>query len=253
MSQSDESTESVARPNTSPEFSSKLLAAIATALDLASQQAETQAQLRLALRLAEQHAAATQHLSAQIRSLLTRGRDLRTTTESVREAIDRTRVIALNAGLEGARLPEPHGRALLVVGEETRNAAAQGEAALEELMSHLAQIDGDRHALADNAARATEQVHSLHERLERTLEHTDQATGKLEDLVENLSRATGTEPEVARLAAAACDQVQGLLDTLNRLNSHRGAADALVSFRRELTPLVEILSRVCPPDARDQK
>src|SRR5437868_3775892 len=47
-----------------------------------------------------------------------RGRDVRNSLQLVRESVDRAKLTALNAGLEGARLGEPLGKALVAMGDE---------------------------------------------------------------------------------------------------------------------------------------
>ena len=240
MSQIEDPTHPTDQGNGSP-TQAKLLDAMAKALSLAAQQADHGAQLEKLHELCRRQAAAITHLNAQSRSMSARGRDLRATAEAVRESIHRTRVIALNAGLEGSRMPEPEGRALLTVGEEIRNTASQGEGALDELMTLLSQIDGDRQALSDNAERASEQQLALSERVEQLCRGQVELERQLGLLLERVSGAAGTDPEVAKLAAAASDQAQGLLSLLNQLIDRPGARNALSSFRAELGPLARLI------------
>src|SRR6188768_4562036 len=57
--------------------------------------------------------------------LAARGRDIRNSLQVLRESLDRAKLSALNAGLEGARLGEPVGKALVVMSDEQRNLLAR--------------------------------------------------------------------------------------------------------------------------------
>src|SRR5690606_11837582 len=129
-----------------PPNQAKLLEAMAKALGLAARQAEQGAQLEQLLELCSRQSAAIAHLGAPSRALSARRPALRASTAAVRESTDRTPIVARSPGLEGSRMPEPEGRALLTVGEELRNTAGQAEGALDELMALLSQVDSDRQA-----------------------------------------------------------------------------------------------------------
>lgn len=226
-----------------------LLKAIGGALAASQQQAQLGALLAKLLAGSAQHAAGAAQLAAQARSLLARARDLRPTTESVREAIDRTRIIALNAGLEGSRLSEADGRALLIVGEEIRGAATQGERALDELMSLLAQVDSDRQALCESAERLSEQQQQHAARFAELHAQQARLASELDTLVATLGDAAGTDPELARLSLAAQEQAQGLLGLLGQIRTHPGAEGALASVQGELESLWAAFGKAAPARA----
>ena len=73
-----------------------------------------------------------------------RGRDIRNSLQVLRESVDRAKLSALNAGLEGARLGEPLGKALVVMSDEQRNLLARAIDALEEHSALLAEVERDR-------------------------------------------------------------------------------------------------------------
>src|SRR6187402_229379 len=76
--------------------------------------------------------------------LSTRGRDIRNSLNLLRESVDRAKLTALNAGLEGARLGDPVGKALVVLGDEVRQLLARGLDALEEHAGLLTELDRER-------------------------------------------------------------------------------------------------------------
>jgi len=61
----------------------------------------------------------------------------------VNEAFERLGVVALNAGLEGARMSEPQGRALLLLAEEIRANVARGSDAARQLGDGVEELTGE--------------------------------------------------------------------------------------------------------------
>src|SRR6478609_5374553 len=91
-----------------------------------------------------------------VRNLLSRGRDLRNTLQVLRESVDRAKLSALNAGLEGARLGESVGKALVVMSDEQRNLLARALDALEEHSALLAEVERDRERFSAELSQLSE-------------------------------------------------------------------------------------------------
>lgn len=160
------------------------------------------------------------------------------------ESFERLGVVALNAGLEGARLAEPHGRALLLLSDEIRANVARGADAAEQLaraVEELAgeasearkQIERSRHEAAD-AGQEAAQLHAA----------TATARRSLDDLGMRLRRATGIDPEMARLAAQASDHARGLMTALSALATAAPGAPVLGALRPVIAPLARLLGEL---------
>lgn len=157
----------------------------------------------------------------------------------VTESFERLGVVALNAGLEGARVPEAQGRALSLLSEEIRANVVRGaEAARElsdvvdELMAGTSdvrrQVDGLRAELGAVAQDST-----------RLKSSSQQATRSLDDLAARLHKATGVDPEAARVVSEAAEHAKGLINALSAIP--RGQVGVAA---RVLEPVVAQLMRL---------
>src|ERR1700677_1620592 len=72
-------------------------------------------------------------LGDRARAAVTRAQELSTSFARVVDSFDRLALVALNAGLEGARLGESAGRSLLLVSDEVRAQASRGGDSAREL------------------------------------------------------------------------------------------------------------------------
>jgi methyl-accepting chemotaxis protein len=213
---------------TSHEQASK---AAATAMSVAQAAGATAAQQRSSLDAAADHS----------RLLASRGRDVRAAASQVREALERAKLVALNAGLEGARLGEPIGKALVAVADELRSAIGRALEALEEHLTLVGQVERDREKLRDQVENARQSAASLAEELLRVQASQREATAALGELGQGLKRTTGTDPEVARTLAAASEHARGLIDALNVLASRPQRNLALRALRPTIRPLLRLM------------
>lgn len=163
------------------------------------------------------------------------------------ESFERLGVVALNAGLEGARLAEPHGRALLLLSEEIRANVARGADAAEQLSRAVDEISGE----AGEARRQIERSRSEAAEVGQEAAHlhaaTQQAQRSLDDLGARLRKATGIDPEMARLVAQAGDHARGLMTALSALATSTPGGPALSALKPVMAPLARLLGEI---DAR---
>ena len=108
----------------------------------------TAAQQRSALDAAADHA----------RLLVARGRDLHAAAQQVRDSLDRAKLVALNAGLEGSRLAEPAGKAMLAIADEMRGLVTRALESLDEHLSLLGQVERERDKLAEQVEHARQRA-----------------------------------------------------------------------------------------------
>jgi chromosome segregation ATPase len=185
-----------------------------------------------------------EHVATLARSSLARGRDVRGAASAAREALEGVRLLALNSGLEGARISDASSAALIRLSDEVRARAVQGMEALDELNSLLEQLDRDRDKLRDAAVGLTTEL--------KTLEQTssgDQAAHQglehaLTELGEAIERATGADPALAPLLASAAEHARGLASSLSQLATRDGAKLALRSLQPILEPLLNVLDEI---------
>ncbi|MDI1433295.1 hypothetical protein [Polyangium sorediatum] len=163
----------------------------------------------------------------------------------VADLFERLSVIALNAGLEGARTPEPQGKALLLVSEEIRTHAARGADATRDLVAVVEEMAAEtsllRGELTSVLMAADETGGSA-----RTLGDAAVRAGvALVDVEKHLRRATGIDPEVARAVALAAEHARGLLSALSTLRATTPARPLLLgALRPVLTPLSRLLGEL---------
>jgi methyl-accepting chemotaxis protein len=190
---------------------------------------------------AAQQRASLDAAADHVRLLLARSRDVRATAQQVREALERTKLVALNAGLEGARLGEPIGKGLVTVADEVRSLATRALEALDEHLTLISQIDKERDKLRDQVDTARQASSALAEELLRAQAAQREATGALSEFGEGLQRTTGADPETARAVAEAADHARGLLGALATLASRPQRHYVLRALRPSLRPLMRLL------------
>src|SRR5271170_2074145 len=82
-------------------------------------------------------------LGDRSRAAAARAQEMATAFTRVVDSFDRLGLVALNAGLEGARLGESAGRALLLVSDEVRGQTSRGSDSARELSATLVEIGGE--------------------------------------------------------------------------------------------------------------
>jgi hypothetical protein len=177
------------------------------------------------------------HDAARAHSL--RSRELKESARQLRDPLERARLTALNAGLEGARKGDPVGKALVVMAEELRVLLARALDALAEHSAALTDVDREREQWVEQLGAARELSGTLFEK-SRELQVIDAGSARaLERLGESLRSVVGVDPERARLLLRAAEQARALDDSLSRLQagSHEPELAAV------LEPLAKKLGR----------
>lgn len=175
-------------------------------------------------------------LAESLRVLPARNRELRTNVQLLREALDRAKLSALNAGLEGARLGDPMGRALVDLAGDLRDLLGRAVGTLEDHATLLTELERERDRVAESLGSARSALAAGGEALGRAQPLRRELGKALGELERQAAAALGTDPQTARLMASAADQARTLGLTLASL-IESGAGDAA----REL---VEPLHRV---------
>jgi methyl-accepting chemotaxis protein len=178
------------------------------------------------------------------RLLLSRSRDIKSAAERVREALDRAKLIALNAGLEGVRLGENAGRPLVSVAEEMRSVMTRALDALAEHLSVLEQVDRERERLRDYVEQARQLASQLADELLRAQAAQRESTDALASFAEYLQQATGTDAQTARAVSEAREHVRGLSGVLGQLSSAEQRALLARTLGPSLEPLLSLLAEL---------
>ena len=162
----------------------------------------------------------------------------------VTECFERLGVVALNAGLEGARLNEPQGRALLLLSEEIRANVRRGADAAEQLARVGDEISGESVEVRRQLERSRAEVSDVGQEAAQLQSAAQQAMKSIEDLGARLRRATGVDPEVARAVAVATEHARGLMTALTTLTVAAKEAPVLSALKPVIGPLVRLLREI---------
>jgi len=174
-----------------------------------------------------------------------RTRSVSSELQELSGTLDKLSVVALNAGLEGARNMEGHGRALSLVSDELRAHLGRAADALRTLQHELGGLQSavdDLGSRIDVANRDAQEVGQDAAQLKGVLQA---GASSVSDLESRMRKATGLDPEVAKLVSAAGVHAKGLVSALTGLDG-RGASEATRSLGPALAPVMRLLSSVAP-------
>jgi methyl-accepting chemotaxis protein len=172
------------------------------------------------------------------RAAAARTKDLPQAVAPVGQALDRLSLVALNAGLEGARLGETAGRALLLVSDEVRDLVGRGGEAVRELGRVLEELGADWNDVHVQIGVARDLAGDVAEEAARTFGASSELERALADISDPIRRATGSDPETAHALAEVAEHGRALVIALGAL-SGRVPRALLV---RALGPALEALS-----------
>lgn len=201
----------------------------------------SEAAQRLAGTIAKQRSA-VDAAADRTRVVGTRAQELMAAARRVLDGFERLGIVALNAGLEGARLGETAGRALLLVAEEVRGNAARGADASRELAALLTELAtelGQLQAQVGHARDASADVAHEATRAATAFAEVEKALG---EVGERLRKATGSDPEQARAVAEAAEHARALVNALATLSGKVPRTLLVSALRPVLEPLVRLLA-----------
>jgi methyl-accepting chemotaxis protein len=191
-------------------------------------------------------------VAEQARSLRARVTELQAGSGRMCDAFERLGLVALNAGLEGARLGESEGRQLAIVGEEVRAQSARGGDTGRELSDHLAQLATELSALESQVAQAQTVVTEVTQDSARAAGAASDAEAALLDVAERVKKATGSDPEAVRGIAEASERARALASSLNALSGKVPRALLASALRPAVEPLARLLSADEPDEGVSQ-
>jgi chromosome segregation ATPase len=177
-------------------------------------------------------------LGDALRANPARSRELRTSVQLLREALERAKLSALNAGLEGARIGEPLGKALVDLAQDLRDQLNRAVATLEEHATMLQDLERERERLTESVENARGALFASHEAQSRAQPLKRDLDKALSDIEKAVVEELGSDPETARLLGSAAEQAKALRESLLGLAA-RGAGDAA----RELLASLDAVAR----------
>jgi methyl-accepting chemotaxis protein len=183
-------------------------------------------------------------LGDRARAAVARAQELSLAFARVVDSFDRLSLVALNAGLEGARLGESAGRSLLLVSDEVRAQASRGGDSARELAVTLGEIGGEMGHIGGQLDQVRELASDVSHEAARASAAGAEADRVLLEMSDGLKRTTDRDPETAMAIAEAGEHARALVSSLGAL-SGRVPRTILVSALR---PMLEPLARVLADD-----
>lgn len=193
---------------------------------------------------AAQQRAALDAAADGVGALVQRARDARADAQRAREALEQIRLVALNAGLEGARMGETPGKPLVLVSEELKSHVRRALDALGDHGTVLDLMDGERDKVRAQVEAAQQRSADLARELLAAQAAQKDVTQALDDVGDRIKHVTRTDPETARMVAEAADHARALAASLSSLTDKPHAASLLGALAPTLAPLLELLREV---------
>jgi hypothetical protein len=170
--------------------------------------------------------------------LALRGRDLRASVQELRDTLERGRLSTLNAALEGARLGEVAGKALLSMTEEVRSALGRSADVLDEHATRVAELERERERLVLALGPLADAARAVASEVSRAAERSRAQGEALSALGLTLRQELGVDPELGGLLSRASREARELLDTLSALEA-RGAGEEAQRLRERVAAFVK--------------
>jgi methyl-accepting chemotaxis protein len=188
----------------------------------------------------------------RVRALCARAGEVQAGFGRVIDAFERLGLVALNAGLEGARLGEAEGRQLALVSDEVRAHASRGGEVAHELGAALAQLAADLGQLDSTVAQAQAVVAEVTQDSARALGAASDAESALMDIGERVKKTTGSDPETVRAISEASERARALVASLSTLSGKVPRALLAAAMRPALEPLARLLAEEAPEEDGDR-
>jgi methyl-accepting chemotaxis protein len=158
------------------------------------------------------------------------------------DAFERLSLVALNAGLEGARLGDAEGRQLALVSDEVRSHSSRGAETAREVAAALAQLGADLSQLEAQLAQAQGVVAEVIQDSARAAGAASDAESALLDMGERVRKATGSDPETVRAIAEASERARALVSALSALSGKVPRTLLAGALGPVLAPLARVLT-----------
>jgi hypothetical protein len=214
-----------------PEIRQRLAECLADAVRTSgeAEQASGQAQAQAARQAAE-----IEGLLEGGERLALRGRDLRSGVQELRDSLERGRLSTLNAALEGARLGEVAGKALMAMTDEVRGTLGRCSDMLDDHAARVAELERERERLVLALGPLADAARNVASEVTRAAERNRSQRDALAELALEMRQRLGVDPELGGLVARATRELTELLDTLAALEA-RGAESEASELRARIS------------------
>ncbi len=183
-------------------------------------------------------------LREQSRHAQSRAHELGASLVRLTESFERMRLLALNLGLEGARLGEPSGRILASVAEEVRAQSEQGVASVADLRGLIDEVIPTWNAAAAGTERVRQSDSDLRAHIESAQGLAQRIGTALEDIGTWARRLSDCDPETARILAQATEHARGLVSSLSSLGERARREVIAATIGPSLQPLLRLLGEL---------
>lgn len=207
---------------------------------LAGARDAAEAAQRIATQSAKQRAA-FEAAAEQARTAAARAPELERTLSRLRDVCERLALVALNAGLEAARLGESVGRSLSLVSDEVRTLSERGGEAARELGGGISEVGRDAGGLVARFEEARAGANEIGQDAAVAASKAQEAERVLTEMGERLRRTTGSDPETLRAIAQATDHARALVTSLGALSGKVPRALLVGALRPVLEPLLRVV------------
>ncbi|HVY30086.1 MAG TPA: hypothetical protein VHB79_26195 [Polyangiaceae bacterium] len=224
----------------SPEERQRLAESLADAVEAATDAEQAGG---LAHAQAARQAAEIEALLESGERLALRGRDLRASVQDLRDSLERGRLSTLNAALEGARLGEVAGKALMAMTEEVRSALGRGADVLDDHAARVAELERERERLVLALGPLADAARAVANEVARAADRNRTQRDALAELALELRQQLGVDPELGGLVARASREASDLLDTLAALEARGAESEA-----QKLRARIALLAKPSAPD-----
>ncbi len=170
-----------------------------------------------------------------------RASELQGTFARVVDAFDRLGLVALNAGLEGARLGEAEGRQLALVSDEVRAQSQRGADVARELVAGIGSLAGELMQIEGSLGQAQVVIAELTQDAARGAGAASDSESALLDMGERVKKTTGSDPEAVRALAEASERARALVTALASLSGKVPRALLVGALRPVLEPVARLL------------
>ena len=201
---------------------------------------------RLAAHVAKQRSI-VDGLADRARGAFSRTTDLSASFTRLQEGFARLELVALNAGLEGARFGEGPGQALGLVAEEVKSQSTRGSQACRDLASALGEVAGELGHVHTSLERIREGSAEAAQETARLGAASADAERALTEMGERLKSNTGTDAETAKALADATEHARSLIASLAIVSAKAPRAVVVAALAPILEPLFRLLRDAYEP------
>jgi hypothetical protein len=181
-------------------------------------------------------------LTESLRRFETSLREARNHVDTLGVALDRIKIVALNTGLEGARLGDLAGKALISVSDELRNLTSRGLELLSDQASTVEQMEVERQRLGAVAEREQNQLNELDGILREASISEQVANQTLVRLAQLLQQSTGLDVEAAARLGRVTEHARRLAESLANLSKPEYQPALRAALLPALEPLLTWIS-----------